>query len=263
MTPPTAATTPVSPSHSELSAASSLPLDSLPNDSFHALKNRPRDTAKHAKSHNDATSQHTASATATTRLRPRAENPDYYEARPRTSKPSNRQPKPPNTASPQQQRCCPPEIPLAFLEILDRLDARAVRRMLSVYAPLKLPFQNMYLAHLQGFTKALTSEELSGDLRSLSPDTASEPTSFDHGPYLRRRRTSLPDLADSTPLKRFWLGDVTYGSVSPTPGQECRSGHDPARDEEYRQQVLVRLRTMEHAPDSWGRRTDKLIFNIL
>ena len=52
-------------------------------------------------------------------------------------------------------------------------------------------------------------------------------------------------------------------SVSPTPRQECRLGHDPARDEEYRQQVLVELQSIEHAPDSWGRRTDELVFNIL
>ncbi len=135
--------------------------------------------------------------------------------------------------------------------------------MLSAYAPLKLPFQKMCLAHLQGFTEAVTNEELSGDLRSLNADTASEAIGFDRSPYLRRRRASLPDLADNTPLKRFRLGDMIHISVSPTPRQECRLGHDPARDEEYRQQVLVELQSIEHAPDSWGRRTDELVFNIL
>jgi hypothetical protein len=121
----------------------------------------------------------------------------------------------------------------------------------------------LYLARLQGFTEAVTNEELSGDLRSLNADTASESIGFDRSPYLRRRRASLSDLADNTPLKRFRLGDVVHSSMSPTPRQECRLGHDPARDEKYRQQVLVGLQFMEHAPDSWGRRTDELVFNIL
>ncbi|KAK3934869.1 hypothetical protein QBC46DRAFT_219814, partial [Diplogelasinospora grovesii] len=39
--------------------------------------------------------------------------------------------------------------------------------------------------------------------------------------------------------------------------------HDPIRDEAYRQQVLAGLQSIEHAPDSWGRRTDRLVCNIL
>lgn len=92
----------------------------------------------------------------------------------------------------------------------------------------------MCLAHLQGFTEAVTNEELSGDLRSLNADMASEAIGFDRSPYLRQRCASLLDLADNTPLKRFWLGDMIHSSVSAIPRQECRLGHNLARDEEYR-----------------------------
>jgi hypothetical protein len=260
VTAPTAVTTPAYSTHSELSTPLSLPLDYLPNDSFNVLENRPSDTAK---SHNDATSQHTASAAATARLRPRTQNPDYHEAPPRSSKPASRQSAPLNTASSQQERCCPPGIPSAFLATLDRMDARAVRGLLFAYSPLKLPFQKMCLAHLQGFTEAVTKGELSGDLRSLNADTASEAIGFHRSPSLRRRRASLPDLADDNPLKRFRLGDVIHSSVSSVPRQERPLGHDPIRDEAYRRQVLVGLQSIEHAPDSWGRRTDELVCNIL
>jgi hypothetical protein len=256
--PPTAVTTPASPSHSELSTPLSLSRDFPPDDSFRAIETRPRSTAK---SNANVTSRHAANATATTRLRPRTENPDYYEAPSRSSKPASRQSRPLNTASLQKERCCPPEILLTFLATLDRLDARAVWRMLSAYAPLKLPFQNMCLAHLKEFTEAVTNEELSGDL--LNTDTTSETIGIDRSPFLRRRRASLPDLSDDNPPKRFRLDDEVHGSVSPAPRQECRSGYSLIRDEAYRQQVLMGLQSIEHAPDSWGRRTDELVFNIL
>jgi hypothetical protein len=259
VTAPTAVTTPAS-SNSELSTPFSFPLDSPPDDSFNAIVTRLRSTAK---SYNDAASRYAASAAATTRLRPRTENPDYHEARPRTSKPASRQSRSLNTASLQQERCCPPEIPPAFLATLDKLDTRTVKRMLSAYAPLKLPFQKMCLAHLQGFTEVVTKEELSGDLRSLNADTASEAIGFHRSPSLRRRRASLPDLADDNPLKRVRLGDVIHSSVSSAPRRERPLGYDPIRDEAYRRQVLVGLQSIEHAPNSWGRRTDELVFNIL
>ena len=245
VTPLTAVTTPPSSTHSELSTPLSLSLDYPPDDSFNAIETRPRSTAK---SYNDAASRYAANDTAITRLRPRTENPDYHEARPRSSKPASRQSRPLNTASLQRERCCPLEIPPAFLATLDRLDARAVRGMLSAYAPLKLPFQKMCLAHLQGFAEAVTNEELSGDLRSLNADTAPEAIGFHRSPYLRRRRASLPDLADDNPLKRFRLGDVIHSSVSSAPRQELPSGHNQIRDEAYRRQVLVGLQSMEHAP---------------
>ncbi len=249
--PLTAITTPASASHSESSTPLSSPLD--------AIENRLRTTAKN---HNDAASQHAASTAVTTRLRPRTENTDYHEAPPRSSKPaSRRQSRPLNTASLQQERCCPPEIPLAFLETLDRLDAHAVRRMLSAYVPLKLPFQDMCLAHLKEFTETITNQELLEDLPNA--DTASEAISLDRSPYLRRRRASLPDLADDNPSKRFRLSDVTYSTISPAHRQERHLGHDPIRDEAYCRQVLVGLQSIQHAPDSWGRRTDELVFSIL
>jgi hypothetical protein len=133
--------------------------------------------------------------------------------------------------------------------------------MLSAYTPLKVPFQNMCLAHLKKLTEMITNEGLSGDLPNAN--TASEAIGLDRSPSLRRRCASLPDLADDNPLKRFRLGDVTYGSVYPTPRPERRLGHDPIRDEAYRRQVLVGLQSIQHAPDSWGRRTDELVLRIL
>ena len=95
-----------------------------------------------------------------------------------------------------------------------------VRRMLSAYMPLKLPFQKMCLVYLQGFTEAVTNEELSGDLRSLNADMASKAIGFD------RTLTSAEDQPEGEGAKD--VGDSRADDIAQREGGTvgCEAGDD-------------------------------------
>ncbi|KAK0710358.1 hypothetical protein B0T26DRAFT_436955, partial [Lasiosphaeria miniovina] len=85
------------------------------------------------------------------------------------------------------------------------------------------------------------------------------------GSHLRRRRTSLPDILDNTPLKRLRLNDPApiQNSLPTALNQGCCPTQDPIRDEAYRQRVLEEFQSAEDGLDSWGRRTNDLVAQIL
>ena len=77
----------------------------------------------------------------------------------------------------------------------------------------------------------------------------------------RRRRASLPDTIDPTPLKKFRLS----GAALPTPGSAATHDGIPRqiRDEAYRHQMLRELEQAKLKGNSYGARTNKLIHSIL
>jgi len=206
--------------------------------------------------YNDADQDvHTA---ATRQLRQRQENPGYYEAPSRSSKPGNRQLRPLSSVNPRKERCCPPEIPPTSLAILDNLDARAVRRMLSAFSPTP-PFQDMCHPHLKKFTEVMAKATWLPNAEKRRQMSSSPERNFN----LQRRRVSLPDLAGNATPKRLRLDDSVHSALPATPRQGCYSRHTPVRDEAYRRQALDELQFAEHELDSWGRRTSELISRIV
>lgn len=85
------------------------------------------------------------------------------------------------------------------------------------------------------------------------------------GSHFQRRRTSLPDITDNTPLKKLRLNDPipVYTSSHSSSKQDCRPTQDLFRDEAYRHRVLKELQPAEDGRDSWGRRTNDLVSQLL
>ena len=133
----------------------------------------------------------------------------------------------PNLASlgniPKNQYC-PLEIPSTLLATLDKLDAYTVRRVLPTYRSLRVPFQNIYHSHLRQFTEAVTIKE--PPRRQLSVESVYKIASPNKSPYPRRRRASLPDLTDITPLKRLRFDNAVHNPLSITPPQEHYLGYN-------------------------------------
>ncbi|KAK0729442.1 hypothetical protein B0H67DRAFT_468221, partial [Lasiosphaeris hirsuta] len=219
-------------------------------------------SGKAAESCNDGNPQPNTNTTAATRLRPHKEKPDYYEVPPRYSKPTVRQTRLLNTAKLPKERCCPPQIPPSLLVTLDKSDVYAVRRLLTLMSPY-VRFQDMCHVHLRKFAEAITNVE--PFKRPLDVREGFRMVGPDEGSHLRRRRTSLPDITDNTPLKKLRL-DNPAPSCSPLPTaskQNCRLKQDPIRDEAYRQRMIEEFQSAEDSLDSWGWRTNHLVSQIL
>ncbi|KAK0710349.1 hypothetical protein B0T26DRAFT_724671 [Lasiosphaeria miniovina] len=245
----------------------STPLSSPPDSpSIETLSRasmpRRNDTASPNDGNANDDSQPISNSAAIARLRPRRKKPDYHENPQRIQKPTNYQLRSLPTTDLGKKRCCPPEMPPMLLVVLDRLDAHAVRRLLFTSTLPDVPFQAMCYAHLKKFVKAVISTEPSEWLLGAENDLY--PTSPDKDPYPRRRRASLPDLADSPPLKRLRLDDqVPVRSCPSAPRQEQPLGYEPIRDVAYRRQALEELQSTGHEKGSWGKRTNELVFQIL
>jgi hypothetical protein len=209
----------------------------------------------------DNTSRDATGSATSVRLRPRNGKLDYHEAPVRSSKPANPRPDPPGQGNAGKKRCCPPEIPAAFLAILDKLDAYAVKQVLSTYVSLRTPLQNMCHVHLKKFTEAVTNGEAPGWQPSV--DLAHEMASPNTSLHLRRRRASLPDLTENTPKKRLRLDDAVHSPPFTALRQEHHSGYNQIRGEAYRRQALEGLQSPEHMADSWGMRTNELVSRIM
>ncbi|KAK4456960.1 hypothetical protein QBC42DRAFT_48711 [Cladorrhinum samala] len=217
---------------------------------------------KATESYSDSNPQLDTNTTAATRLRPQKEKPDYYEVPPRNSKSTVRQPRLLHTAKIPKERCCPPQIPPSLLDTLEKSDIHAVRRLLTFTSP-HVRFQDMCHTHLQKFAEAVTSVEPFN-----WPQEAREViqmVSADERSSLRRRRNSLPDITDNTPLKKLRLNNPVpvYTSLPTSSKQDCRLEQDSIRDEAYRKRVLKELQSAEESLDSWGRRTNDLVSQIL
>ncbi|KAL8367055.1 hypothetical protein RB599_010966 [Gaeumannomyces hyphopodioides] len=207
----------------------------------------------------NADRQHATNASAA-RLRARSGKPGYHEAPPRRSKPL-RQPELLSTAR-LQERCCPPKISSTLLAFLDKMDGIATGQM-PTFILVGVPFQNMCHTHLKKYTEAVTSTESFGsspkaeELQTASLDTSDTP---------RRRRASLSELIDTTPLKRLRSADQDASGHSYLPATTSLNGrpkHDSIRDEAYRRRVLKDMELTEHEPNSWGSQTDALVSQIL
>ncbi|KAK0701088.1 hypothetical protein B0T26DRAFT_763683 [Lasiosphaeria miniovina] len=211
---------------------------------------------------NDGSPQPNINTTAAARLRPQKEKPDYYEVPPRNSKPTIRQTRLPNPIKLPKERCCPPQIPPSLLATLDKSDVHGVRRLLT-FTPPHIRFQDMCHAHLKKFAEIATNAEPFE--RPLEAKEGFRMFSPDEGSHLRRRRTSLPDILDNTPLKRLRLNDPApiQNSLPTALNQGCCPTQDPIRDEAYRQRVLEEFQSAEDGLDSWGRRTNDLVAQIL
>ncbi|KAL8299207.1 hypothetical protein RB594_003659 [Gaeumannomyces avenae] len=208
----------------------------------------------------NADRQHATNASAA-RLRARSGKPGYHEAPPRRSKPL-RQPKLLSTAR-LQERCCPPKISSTLLAFLDKMDGIATGQM-PTFILVGVPFQEMCHTHLKKYTEAVTSTEsfrsfpkTEKELQTAGPDTSGTP---------RRRRASLSELIDTTPLKRVRFDDQdapSRGSLPATSSLDGRPNRDSIRDEAYRRQVLRNMESTEYEPNSWGSQTDELVSQIL
>ncbi|KAK3900121.1 hypothetical protein C8A05DRAFT_17545 [Staphylotrichum tortipilum] len=195
-------------------------------------------------------------ATSTVRLRPRLDKPAYCEAPLRNAKPADRQPAPPALDLPAK-RCCPPKIPPELVTILDRWDASATGKILYTFMSPDVPLEDMCPTHMKKFFEAVKSP--------AGAETVFQAADFDRGTSSRRRRASLPDLLDTSPLKRPRLSEQHAPASSHLPITQW-SGCltlDLIYYEAYRQQALSELATTQHRPSSWGRKTDELVFQIL
>ncbi|KAL8388750.1 hypothetical protein RB599_010077 [Gaeumannomyces hyphopodioides] len=195
------------------------------------------------------------------RLRGRSGKPGYYEAPPRRSKPL-RQPELLGTAR-LQERCCPPKISSTLLAFLDKMDGAAIGQM-PTFMLAGVSFQEMCHSHLKKYTEAVTSTKsfrsspkAEKELQTAGPDASNTP---------RRRRASLSELIDTTPLKRLRSDDQdapSRGSLPATSSLDGRPKRDSIRDEAYRRRVLKDMESTEHEPNSWGSQTDELVSQIL
>lgn len=219
-------------------------------------------SGKATESCSDGNPQPNTNTTAGARLRPQKEKPDYYEVPPRNSKPTVQQPRLLNTAKLPRERCCPPQIPPLLLDTLKKSDVHAVRRLLTFTSP-HVRFQDMCHTHLQKFAEAVTNME--PFKRPLEAREGFQMVRADERSSLRRRRTSLPDITDNSPLKKPRLGDpALFYTSSPTSSkQDCRLKQDSIRDEAYRQQALEEFQSAEDSLESWGRRTNDLVSQVL
>ncbi|KAK0749761.1 hypothetical protein B0T18DRAFT_407523 [Schizothecium vesticola] len=219
-------------------------------------------SGKATESCSDGNPQPNTNPTTTTRLRPQKEKPDYYEVPPRNSKPTVRQPRLLNTAKIPKERCCPPHIPPSLLDTLEKSEVHAVRRLLTFTSP-NVRFQDMCHAHLQRFAEAVT--DLRPFERPLEASEGFRMVGADERSSLRRRRTSLPDITDNTSLKKLRLDDPVpvYTSLPASSKQDYRLKQDSIRDEAYRQRVLKEFQSAEDSLNSWGRRTNDLVSQVL
>ncbi|KAL8364652.1 hypothetical protein RB595_003775 [Gaeumannomyces hyphopodioides] len=198
------------------------------------------------------------------RLRPRQDNkPGYREAPPKNAKPAGRRPGPPASLDLPAKRCCPPKIPPELLVVLDGWDASTVGRILRrTFMSPDVPLEDMCSIHLRRFAQAVKSPPPGAETGFQAAGLFDRATVSS-----RRRRASLPDLSGVGPLKRPRLSEQqhtpacsnlptnTRPSAFPTP--------DLIRHEAYRRRALEELATTQHKPDSWGRKTDKLVSQIL
>ncbi|KAM7204420.1 hypothetical protein V8F33_001722 [Rhypophila sp. PSN 637] len=192
------------------------------------------------------------------RLRGRSDLPNYRETPPKRPKTALRQRGLLSTARLQEEQCCPPEIPIMLLAFLDKMDGTVIPTFMLAGVPL----QDMCYAHLKKYTEVITSTKsfrpfpkVEENLQTSSP-----------GSTRRRRRASLPELIDPTPLKRLRSDDqpAPGGSHLPaTSSLDSRPKHDSIRDEAYRRQVLRDMRSTEYERDSWGYQTNELVYEIL
>ncbi|KAL8366290.1 hypothetical protein RB595_004861 [Gaeumannomyces hyphopodioides] len=213
-----------------------------------------------AESARNADCQHATNAPVA-RLRGRSGKPGYYEAPPRRSKPL-RQPELLGTAR-LQERCCPPKISSTLLAFLDKMDGAAIGQM-PTFMLAGVSFQEMCHSHLKKYTEAVTSTKpfrssprAEKELQTAGPDASNTP---------RRRRASLSELIDTTPLKRLRSDDQdapSRGSLPATSSLDGRPKRDSIRDEAYRRRVLKDMESTEHEPNSWGSQTDELVSQIL
>ena len=142
----------------------------------------------------------TSNATALARLRPRQDKPNYHEFPPKSAKQANRLSAPtPRDRPPPTKPCCPLKIPPKLITILDKWDASATQQILHTFMSPDVPLEEMCHAHLKRLAEALKS--------APSVEAILQVASCDKGPRLRQRRTSLPDLSDSSPLKRPRLSE--------------------------------------------------------
>jgi hypothetical protein len=107
-----------------------------------------------------------------------------------------------------------------------------------------VPLQDMCHFHLRKFAEAVNSPP--------SAETVFQVAGFDRGTSSRRRRASLPDLLDATPLNRPRLGEQYTPAYthSPTIQQSGCPTPNPIRHEAYRQQALRESTTTQYKPDS-------------
>ncbi|KAK3356290.1 hypothetical protein B0T25DRAFT_536432 [Lasiosphaeria hispida] len=196
------------------------------------------------------------STAALARLRPRQDKPDYREPPPRNVKQADRRSAPTAPDLPTK-RCCPPKIPPELITTLDRWGASATRQILRRFMSPDVPLEEMCHIYLEKFVEVVKSPP--------SAETVLQVASFDRGASPRRRRASLPDLSDVSPLKRPRLSEQHTRAYSHLPATRWnkRPTIDLIRHEAYRQQVLRELAIMQHKRDSWGRRTDELVSRIL
>ncbi len=202
------------------------------------------------------------------RLRRRTVQPAYRETpNSKSSKLIRRQPVPFDTATLQEKRCCPPKIPPKLLAILENFAVVSTsRHPLPVFMQLEgkdVPYQSMCHSHLQKFAEAIAKMEV------LEPPLKAEKdlqmASADRSPN-RRRRTSLSDITDNTPLKKLRLdepGLPIQGTLPVTAAQDGCPKYDRIRDQAYRQQMLRELESARLEPDSHGGQTNILIREIL
>ncbi|KAL8379117.1 hypothetical protein RB599_008781 [Gaeumannomyces hyphopodioides] len=208
----------------------------------------------------NADRQHSTNASAA-RLRARSGKPGYHEAPPKRSKPL-RQPELPSTAR-LQERCCPPKISSTLLAFLDKTNGIATGQM-PTFMLVGVPFQDMCHTHLKKYTEAVTGTEsfrsspkAEKELQTAGLNTSDTP---------RRRRASLSELIDTTPLKRVRFNDQdapSRGSLPATSSLNGRPNRDSIRNEAYRRRVLRDMESTEHKPNSWGSQTDELVSQIL
>ncbi|KAL8367223.1 hypothetical protein RB599_010286 [Gaeumannomyces hyphopodioides] len=213
-----------------------------------------------AESARNADCQHATNAPVA-RLRGRSGKPGYYEAPPRRSKPL-RQPELLSTAR-LQERCCPPKISSMLLAFLDKMDGIAIGQM-PAFILVGVPFQDMCYTHLKKYTEAVTSTESFGSSPKAEKELQTAGLNTSDTP--RRRRASLSELIDTTPLKRLRSDNQDASGHGHLPATSSLDGwprHDSIRDEAYRRRVLRDIESTEHEPNSWGSQTDALVSQIL
>lgn len=208
----------------------------------------------------DAGDRDTADDSSRRVLRLRTNQPSYHGMQASNSaKPVQRPHSLPDTASLHKKQCCPSNIPSKLLAILDDTVSSS-GHLLRAYMDLEgsnVPYGTMCHLHLQRFAEKIPKAEALG--LSLEVDDGR----LMADPADRRRRVSLSDIVDPTPLKKLRLSDATSPIRGSMATQEGIPRQDRARDEAYRHQMLTELGQAKLKGNSYGARTNNLVRNIL